>query len=272
MTYPLITLAGVYHSDLYYDRDADKTSKRVVQKYEIELFTENYKYITLDEEKISLKKNTVIIAKPGQFRTSALHFSCHFVHARVSDAVLRQALDSLPNAFVVCDEAPYIELISQIMSLLQSDDTAATVEITGLFLLLVSKLMREYRTSLNGEEEQSEVKKSAVMSAQTFMNINYHEFITLADIAESVHLSPNYFHKLFTETCHITPRNYLKNVRLSKAANLLQTTDYSVTSISERCGFSSYNYFCAVFKSRYAMTPLEYRKSKCRSYQTDELN
>lgn len=105
MTYPLITVAGVYRSDAYYKRRTNETPKRFVRKYEIELFTEDYQYVILNEEKINLKKNTVIIAKPGQFRTSALHFSCHFVHARVSDATLCAAIDSLPNAFSISDEA-----------------------------------------------------------------------------------------------------------------------------------------------------------------------
>ena len=272
MTYPLITVAGVYRSDAYYKRRTNETPKRFVRKYEIELFTEVYQYVILNEEKINLKKNTVIIAKPGQFRTSALHFSCHFVHARVSDATLCAAIDSLPNAFSISDEAPYLKLISQISSLVQKEDTASTIEITGLFMLLVSRLMREYRLGQSREEEQTEVKNDVVTLAQTFMSINYTEPITLADIAESVHLSPNYFHKLFTESCHITPRSYLRNVRLSKAKKLLQTTDFSITSISEKCGFSSYNYFCAVFKGRFGMTPMEYRKNKRHSYQTDDAD
>ena len=53
---------------------------------------------------------------------------------------------------------------------------------------------------------------------------------------------------------------YIKNRRLHKAESLLRDTDLAVSLISEQCGYADYNYFIKVFKRKYGLSPLKYRK------------
>lgn len=54
---------------------------------------------------------------------------------------------------------------------------------------------------------------------------------------------------------------YIKEKRLITAKKLLNTTDFSMTEISERVGFSDYNYFSKSFKKKYGMTPKKYKST-----------
>ena len=64
--------------------------------------------------------------------------------------------------------------------------------------------------------------------------------------------------KLFLSYYHITPKQYVLDIRIRKAKQLLCDTPFSVTAIAEECGFSSVYHFCRVFKEKTGFTPTEY--------------
>ncbi|MFR6332896.1 MAG: helix-turn-helix domain-containing protein [Eisenbergiella sp.] len=79
----------------------------------------------------------------------------------------------------------------------------------------------------------------------------------LADIAG---LSPAYFGKLFFTTVHVSCNDYLMELRLRKAAELLAETQDTVSTISQAVGINSTNYFYIDFKKKYGCTPVQYRR------------
>lgn len=85
-------------------------------------------------------------------------------------------------------------------------------------------------------------------------------------LAEQAGISEVYFRKLFAEQYHTTPKQYILDIRIRNAMQLLTDTGSTVTSISERCGFSSVYHFCRVFRQRTGMTPKQYA-AKNRIYK-----
>ena len=79
-------------------------------------------------------------------------------------------------------------------------------------------------------------------------------------LANAVSLSEVYFRKLFTQEYGISPRQYIIDLRIKMAQQLLRDNCQSITDISEACGFSSVYYFCRLFKQRTGLTPLQYVK------------
>ena len=55
---------------------------------------------------------------------------------------------------------------------------------------------------------------------------------------------------------------YLTDVRLSKAVELLETTDDKTYVIAEKVGYQEQNYFSYVFKKRFGVSPTKYRSAK----------
>ncbi|HBG86400.1 MAG TPA: hypothetical protein DDW62_02495, partial [Marinilabiliaceae bacterium] len=54
-----------------------------------------------------------------------------------------------------------------------------------------------------------------------------------------------------------SPSDFIRLVRLSKSAELLESGAYNITEVSELCGFTSVSYFSTVFKKHYGKTPSE---------------
>lgn len=82
---------------------------------------------------------------------------------------------------------------------------------------------------------------------------------SLAEMAESVNLSPPYFCSLFKSITGVPPAKYLKSLRMQQAATLLTTTFLSVKEVVKRVGCSDESHFVRDFKRIYGVTPSEYR-------------
>lgn len=82
---------------------------------------------------------------------------------------------------------------------------------------------------------------------------------SLTDLAASVNLSPSRMRHLFKSETGETPAQYLKRMRMQKAAELLATTFYSVKEIMSRVGLQNESHFTHDFKRAYGLTPTQYR-------------
>ncbi|MBB3113135.1 YesN/AraC family two-component response regulator [Paenibacillus phyllosphaerae] len=93
----------------------------------------------------------------------------------------------------------------------------------------------------------------------TILNQEYRHPITLSSLSERVYLSPNYLRIIFKNKMRISIQEYLTNLRLSKAKELLKETRYKVHEVGEMVGYENSTYFSIVFKNYMKMTPGEYR-------------
>ena len=268
MNFPYLSGAGLYRSEISEYKKQKMSPPRTVREYEIELFCSDYRYGIVDGVQVPYRKGTILIAKPGNVRCSRFHFSCHYLHVTVRDPSIRQALDALPVSVTVADEEPYIDLFRRIAARFPDTDDCAPLEMTGLLMLLIANLQKECRmTGIHGRK-LPRVQRNAIATARAMINENYRQELSLRALADGVHLNPNYFHRLFTTACGVTPLQYLTEVRISHAKYELLNTDRSVTEIAELCGFSTYNYFCTVFRKRCGMSPRDFRKKANNYYDT----
>ncbi|MDQ7947793.1 MAG: AraC family transcriptional regulator [Pedobacter sp.] len=97
--------------------------------------------------------------------------------------------------------------------------------------------------------------------AKEFISSNYNQKITLEDIANQACLSVNHLLRTFKEAYQQSPYQFLMQVRLTRAKNLLQTTAYPLHEIVSLIGFECTSSFIRLFKTTYHVTPLKFRKS-----------
>ena len=98
-----------------------------------------------------------------------------------------------------------------------------------------------------------------------WIDAHYKKQLTLDQIAEELHYSPNYLSKLFRRQTGISIPEYLTEKRLEQARILLHTHQ-SVEEISKETGFNSPSYFIRVFKKKFGVTPHQYRLSLSQMY------
>ena len=91
-----------------------------------------------------------------------------------------------------------------------------------------------------------------------YINENYRESIYLDELAEHFHMAPKYFSRYFKNVFHTTLTEYITQLRLEKAMELLNNSDLSITEIALQCGFSSCSYFNKRFKHSFGKSPKNY--------------
>ena len=97
--------------------------------------------------------------------------------------------------------------------------------------------------------------------AITFISSNYSFPITVEDMANQLNLDRSYFGKIFKDTMGQSPQEFLIRYRMSKAAELLKTTDLSVKDISIKVGYPNQLHFSRAFKNIYGLSPRSYRQN-----------
>lgn len=127
--------------------------------------------------------------------------------------------------------------------------------ITSFFMEMVVFLSRRYQ--MPAMHEKSGVL--LVANAVSYIEKNYREDIKVKEIAETACLSERHLSRIFRETYHITPIQYVIQLRLLYAASLLKNTSDSIFQIALESGFPDNNYFARRFKSYFQMTPGDYR-------------
>jgi len=128
-------------------------------------------------------------------------------------------------------------------------------EIKKLMLTISTELAKTF------ENETLVKKKEVAQQVKEYIDENYSRpDITIYTLADKVNLSPNYVRLIFKEIYNISPSDYLLEVRMNKAKELLIQTDYTVKKIAELVGFSDNRYFYITFKRYTGKTAEEFRK------------
>ena len=87
--------------------------------------------------------------------------------------------------------------------------------------------------------------------------------ISMQEIAEKAGMGYSLFRKLFKERMHCAPVQYLQNLRIQKAIELLTTTTIPIKEIAYLLNFESPAYFSARFRKQTGRSPVEYRDEFC---------
>lgn len=95
-----------------------------------------------------------------------------------------------------------------------------------------------------------------------YIREHYTEKIRLDQIASSGGVSVRECTRCFRRCVNCSPTDYLTQVRIRRAAELLSQSSLSILDISESCGFSSSSYFSKVFRDAFGSTPNAYRNQK----------
>jgi transcriptional regulator GlxA family with amidase domain len=83
---------------------------------------------------------------------------------------------------------------------------------------------------------------------------------SVGEIATLLHLSSSRFRHLFKQEVGITPKRYVKQLRLRQAKQLLETSLLSVKEVSARVGVNDISHFVRDFKARFGINPSEVRR------------
>lgn len=105
----------------------------------------------------------------------------------------------------------------------------------------------------------SHLQESMVRAIEFIKENYYRPNLSLSEVSEEVNLSPYYFSHQFKKEYETTFIEYLTQLRLEAAVNLLKDMRLSIAQVSFAVGYQDPNYFSKVFKKWMNMSPQEYR-------------
>ena len=93
-----------------------------------------------------------------------------------------------------------------------------------------------------------------------YIHGHFSEELTVPQIAQSALISDSECLRCFKNTIGTSPIRYVKQYRLQRAAELLNSSTATVTDVAAKCGFQEMSYFARAFREFYHMSPSDYRK------------
>ena len=102
--------------------------------------------------------------------------------------------------------------------------------------------------------------RSKIQMAIGYIQEHFAENLTINVLAEHYGMSPNYFSSMFKKEMSRSAVNYITELRINQARELLYHSELSVVDISKKVGYEDSQYFFRVFKKYLGMTPLQYRE------------
>ncbi len=132
-------------------------------------------------------------------------------------------------------------------------------EDTGVFQELsvfAYSLIMEVFAQIRGKDIRGNFN---IITKQISANISEH--YSLQSLSEQFNIQPRTLTRMFIENLNCTPIQYIINIRMKYASQLLTVNTMSIQHIAELCGYNSMSFFIRSFKKHFGMTPGEYRKS-----------
>lgn len=99
-----------------------------------------------------------------------------------------------------------------------------------------------------------------VEKAKAYILQHLNENLKAAEVAEWIHITPNYFSQIFKQETGKTFNEYVNELKVDKAKELLALSNDKVFEIAEKIGYCDYKHFVSTFKKMTGLTPSSYRE------------
>jgi AraC-like DNA-binding protein len=207
-----------------------------------------------------------------------------FFHSRLPDLVqhsllyggevlLEKPFDNLPFDFSWLERVHVdAKLHETVRSLIGLGDSCssfvalhADMIIRQVFEGLLVQNQDAYRRSLNVQAVKASTRLEIfrrISTARDWMEAHYNTEMTLEDIGAVAAMNSQHFLRMFKQVYSITPHQYIIDLKLRKAKELLETTRLTISEICQNIGFESVFSFSILFKGRFGLPPSGLRKAE----------
>lgn len=199
------------------------------------------------------------LGKHSRYQGRQLGEECYtFVYAdfETPDPQAIAAL-GLPEVCHARDPEAALELFSRMAACWQAKEPGYRMVCRSYLMRLVAMMVRDQSAAaLSGVRGGGRLE-----AAMRLMRARLNDStLRIEELAAEAYLSPVQFRRVFHALYGCSPSDYLMQLRLERACDLLRAEVYSVSEAAEQSGFSSVYYFSRVFKKRMGVTPSRYRR------------
>lgn len=230
----------------------------------------------IDGVTYDVKQGDLLVCNPGVMHQSIITNpadpTLEFV-AGISDL---HFLNMEPNTLKLPDGCPVLSLSNEVKREISRccyeiiDENMAPqsgryylvqAQMMKILILLYRSVVEKPKDEVVGVPFESYSKSYVVQKIIQYLKANYSQHISLDGIAQNMYLSPVYISKIFKEKTGDSPINYLIQIRLAKAKEMLEENRGSIRAIAAQVGYDDVYHFSKLFKKYYGVSPLYYRKA-----------
>lgn len=147
----------------------------------------------------------------------------------------------------------FLSMIKELQLPRPCSEELSSLYLRQLFLTL--KRLKE-----EGGYKKTEIKEEMEQAIHYFHE-NFTRDIQVEEYAKRLHMSTCWFIRSFKQYAGMPPGKYITSIRVNKAKELLESTDYTVGEIGTIIGYENPLYFSRIFKKQTGLSPAEYRKA-----------
>ncbi|MBQ9736091.1 MAG: helix-turn-helix transcriptional regulator [Clostridia bacterium] len=234
--------------------------------YEIEIILSGEGVYTIDDTHYPIESGSVFIMSPASFHrpvfTKATKLINFMFTYDLCDPIPLLPLFEKNAHLAICVEAESLSFFSSLSrELIGCENNLSSGQVENYSFHLLNTLLNKITLLARPVNHQQEtIKNTDFQKAILHIRNNFVKPLTLKEVSEISHYTPNYFNSLLK--CHlgVTFKQYLIDLRLSFASNLLKTTSMSTVEIAFKSGFNDYANFMWLFKKKFQTTPKAFRQ------------
>lgn len=235
--------------------------------YHILYISEGCCYVTENNVEIAAPAGSVIVYLPKERQEykfySDVNSTSYFIHfsGTACDELLKKFNLANGRIFFIEKNIQIENAFNQLVDEFHLKLPFYEYSCHSYLLVILSLISRRIMYSQNSTEVRS---NKLIEEASRYMYANYSKNISISEYAKMCNLSESRFSHLFKQHTGSSPTQYILNMKIQRAKELLENTDLPILQISEMVGMQSQNYFSRIFKKHTGMSPLKYRISQSK--------
>ncbi|WP_151734205.1 helix-turn-helix transcriptional regulator ['Paenibacillus yunnanensis' Narsing Rao et al. 2020] len=248
-----------------HDADYRMPNYHYHNSYELYVLEEGYHHFMLNDTVFDIAMYDVALVKPNLFHQShgnhscartCIYFTDRFLRLHFTERSIQALLGCFDKELIAIGKEAFPKL-KRLLLLLGKENVSHPDNRIFIYLADLLNLLNEHtRSPRAGQVPLSYTNIAPVLA---YINQNFNKIDTIEEIAGHFYISKYYLCRIFKEATGLTLIQYLNNIKIQHACNMLVNSKLSVLEIGIACGYNSSMYFCKMFKQALSLTPSEFR-------------
>ena len=230
---------------------------RILQEFQMVYITKGRgQFATSQIPPCEIQEGTILLLKPGEWHTyrpdESTGWECYWVGF---NGTVAKTLNDENSLMKIGYDEEMVGLYKKILGVSESERPGYQQLLSGMVIHLLAYLF--FREKDNNWKDKDVLNK--IDKARLIIREKINSPISPEEIAVSLNMSYTWFRRMFRQYTGLAPAQYITQLKIQKARELLSVTSMPIKEIALELGYESIDYFSTLFKKQTGTTPGQFR-------------